>query len=138
MIVVDTSALIEIAVLGSRAADCAVALDEAPRVAMSAGTLSELLIVALGKGGRELRVTVEELLEDFDPRVVDLNASAARKVADVYARYGKGSDSNCLNWGDCYAYSVARELDAPLLYIGKDFSKTDIESVLANPNPEHI
>ena len=103
---------------------------------MSAGTLSELFIVALGKGGANLRVTVEELLADFEPQIIDVNATGARKIADAYARFGKGSDKNCLNWGDCYAYAVASELDAPLLFIGKDFTRTDLRSVLADPLPE--
>jgi ribonuclease VapC len=135
LIVVDTSAIIEIAILGRRATDCAAALDEAHSVAISAGTLSEAFIVALGKGGRKLRLTVEELLSDFQPQVIDVDAMTARKVADVYARYGKGSDINCLNWGDCYAYAVANDLHVPLLFIGKDFGKTDVESVLLNPDP---
>jgi ribonuclease VapC len=135
LIVVDTSALIEIAVLGRRASDCAAALDEAHSVAISAGTLSEAFIVALGKGGQEMRLTVEELLSDFQPRVIDVDAMSARRIADAYARYGKGSDVNCLNWGDCYAYAVANDLHVPLLFIGNDFGKTDIESVLLNPDP---
>jgi ribonuclease VapC len=135
LIAVDTSALIEIAILGRRAEDCAAALDEARGVSMSAGTLSEALIVALGKGGADLRTTVEELLQDFSPKILDVNLSTARRVADAYARYGKGSDANCLNWGDCYAYSVAHELDVPLLFIGKDFTQTDLRSVLSDPSP---
>ena len=57
----------------------------------------------------------------------------ARSVGDAYAMWGKGSAVNCLNWGDCYAYTTARTLDVPILFIGNDFGKTDVFSVLEDP-----
>ena len=125
--------MIEIILSGPRADDCAVAIDQADDLAMSAGTLSEALIVALGKGGPPLRGKLEKLLASFEPTIVSLDAAAARAVGDAYAKWGKGSAPNCLNWGDCYAYTAAQALDAPILFIGNDFGQTDVTSVLANP-----
>jgi ribonuclease VapC len=48
----------------------------------------------------------------------------------AYLRYGKGFHAARLNLGDCFAYALARQLDAPLLYKGDDFAKTDIRSAL--------
>jgi ribonuclease VapC len=133
LIVVDTSVLIEVVITGPRAEECAIAIDRAGDIAMSAGTLSEALIVALGKGGAPLRSALERLIASFDPMIINVDAAAARSVGDAYAMWGKGSATNCLNWGDCYAYTAARVLDAPILFIGNDFGRTDVVSVLENP-----
>lgn len=48
----------------------------------------------------------------------------------AYLRYGKGHHPARLNLADCFAYALAKRLDAPLLYKGDDFSLTDIRSAL--------
>ena len=53
-----------------------------------------------------------------------------RGAADAFLRYGKGRHPARLNLGDCFAYALAKELDAPLLYKGHDFALTDIRSAL--------
>ena len=53
-----------------------------------------------------------------------------RAAADAFLRYGKGRHPARLNLGDCFAYALAKELDAPLLYKGHDFALTDIRSAL--------
>jgi ribonuclease VapC len=62
-----------------------------------------------------------ELCED-----IELGASAL----DAYFRYGKGYHPAQLNLGDCFAYALAKRLNAPLLYRGEDFAQTDIRSAL--------
>ena len=62
-----------------------------------------------------------ELRED-----VELGADALA----AYLRYGKGFHPARLNLADCFAYALAKQLDAPLLYKGDDFAKTDIRSAL--------
>jgi ribonuclease VapC len=56
--------------------------------------------------------------------------ASARHVARAYERWGKGFHPAGLNFGDCFAYALAKEHSCPLLFVGKDFSKTDIASVL--------
>lgn len=62
--------------------------------------------------------------------VVPVTPAAARRVARAYARWGKGANAAALDFGDCFAYEVAKEHDCRLLYVGDDFSKTDIGGVL--------
>ena len=50
--------------------------------------------------------------------------------ADCYAQWGKGVNPAGLNFGDCFAYEVARSHDCPLLFVGEDFARTDVVSVL--------
>jgi ribonuclease VapC len=127
VIAVDTSALMAI-VLGDLAADaCIAALEAEDDVVISAGTLAEALIVATRRNvGQE----VENLIDGLGFQVVTVTPTSARRVAQAYERWGRGADPAALNFGDCFAYEVAKEHACRLLYVGDDFSKTDIEGVL--------
>jgi ribonuclease VapC len=75
---------------------------------------------------------VRELIEQACIRVVALTDTDAHGALAAYARYGKGRGHPAqLNMGDCFAYACARAHDVPLLFIGDDFSRTDIPSALA-------
>jgi ribonuclease VapC len=127
MIAVDTSALMAI-VLGEKEADaCIAALEEDDAVLISAGTVAEALIVAAQRNvADEMAALVDGL--GFD--VVAVTLGAAQRISRAYARWGKGNHRAALNFGDCFAYEVAKENACRLLYVGKDFARTDIESVL--------
>jgi ribonuclease VapC len=56
--------------------------------------------------------------------------AAAKRISGIYSRWGKGVHPASLNFGDCFAYDVAKEHSCRLLYVGGNFSKTDIEGVL--------
>lgn len=105
---------------------CIGVLEAADQVVISAGTLAEALIVAQGKGvAADMIRTVETLRFTVAP----VSEAGARRVAQAYARWGKGRHPAALNFGDCFAYALAKERDCPLLYVGKDFAKTDIQGV---------
>jgi ribonuclease VapC len=123
MIVVDTSALMAIVLSEGGARPCADTLAAEPKVAISAGTLAEALIVA---ARRNIASEMEALIDGLDMEIVSVTPAFARKVADAYARWGKGVDPAGLNFGDCFAYALAREQNCPLLFIGKDFARTDV------------
>jgi ribonuclease VapC len=127
MIVVDTSALMAV-VLDEPAADACIAAFAGEGVLLiSAGTVAEALIVAARRGvGEELA----GLIEGLGFEVVPVTSASARRMADAYGRWGKGIDPAGLNFGDCFAYELARERGCPLLYVGEDFSRTDIASAL--------
>jgi ribonuclease VapC len=59
------------------------------------------------------------------------DTAAARRVGDIYARWGKGQHPAALNFCDCFAYDLAPQHDRPLLFVGNDFAQTDVASVLA-------
>ena len=61
------------------------------------------------------------------PRVT---AAAARRIARAYDRWGKGVRPAALNFGDCFAYEVAKAHGCRLLHVGAEFSRTDLEGVL--------
>jgi len=127
MIAVDTSALMAI-VLGEADADvCMAMLETGPVVLISAGTVAEALIVA---ARRKVAEEMAKLIDGLGFDVVTVTAASARRIAAAYENWGKGVHPAGLNFGDCFAYEVAKAHDCRLLYVGNDFSKTDVESVL--------
>ena len=127
MIAVDTSALMAI-VLGEAEADaCIKVLEVETEVLVSAGTVAEALIVA---AQRNVGEQMTSLIDGLGFEIVTVTPVSARRIAQAYERWGKGLNPPCLNFGDCFAYEVAKEHSCPLLFVGKDFSKTDVESVL--------
>jgi ribonuclease VapC len=127
MIAVDTSALMAILLNEPEADACIAALSTAEQVLISAGTVAEALIVS---ARRNVGESMTRLIDGFGFEVVPLTAASARRIALVYQRWGKGINPAALNFGDCFAYEVAREHSCRLLFVGNDFTGTDIESVL--------
>lgn len=124
MIVVDTSALMAI-LLGEAEADrCADVLEAADTILISSGTMAEAMIVALRRG---LEDEMERLITGLGFEIVPVDAATARNVAAAYGRWGKGVHPAGLNFGDCFAYALAKERGCPLLYVGEDFSRTGLE-----------
>jgi ribonuclease VapC len=125
MIVVDTSALMAI-VLGESEADACISVLEAETdVLVSAGTVAEALIVAARRGvAAEMSILIEEL--GFD--VVPVTHASARRIAETYEQWGKGLHPAGLNFGDCFSYELASARSCRLLYVGNDFSKTDLKT----------
>ncbi len=127
MIAVDTSALMAI-LLDDRNADaCMAALEAENDLLISAGTVVEALIVSARRNvGAEMALLIDGL--GFE--IVSVTPAAARRTAQAYESWGRGVHPAGLNIGDCFAYEVAKEHGCRLLYVGDDFAKTDIESVL--------
>jgi len=128
LIVVDTSALMAIIFDEPDAASCIDCLEVEPSALISAGTLAEALIVA---GRRGVRAEMERLVEGLALEIFPVTALIARKVADAYQEWGKGIHPAGLNYGDCFAYALARAKGCPLLFVGNDFSQTDIQRATA-------
>jgi ribonuclease VapC len=127
LIALDTSALMAI-ILGEDEADtCIKALESETEVLISAGTLAEAMIVA---ATRNVAEEMASLIDGLGVDVVTVTAASARRVAQAYQRWGKGIHPAGLNFGDCFAYEVARAHSCALLFVGDDFAKTDLEGVV--------
>jgi len=127
MIAVDTSALMAIVLNEAAADDCAASLEAEQRILISAATVAEALIVA---GRRDVADEMLRLIDGLGLEVVSVTPASTLRVANAYRRWGKGLHSASLNFGDCFAYEVAKEHSCGLLYVGEDFDKTDVERVL--------
>jgi ribonuclease VapC len=125
MIAVDTSALMAIVLREPAMQRCVAALSVDTEAMISAGTLSEALVVA---GRRGVAEQMAALVEGLALTVVPVSEGVARGVAETYSRWGKGRHPARLNWGDCFSYVTARDQGCPLLYVGDDFARTDLAS----------
>ena len=127
MSVIDTSALMAILFqeLDADRHATAIAADAAPKI--SAATMVEAGAVALRRGGPALLHALESMVAAAGISVVDSSATQSALAIDAYRRYGLGVGAPaCLNFGDCFAYALAKDVDEPLLYQGNDFAKTDV------------
>ena len=99
-------------------------------VRMSSASLFELTLVIDGLKDPELSSDMDELLETLGLEVVDVTARRAALAREANRKFGRKFHPARLNFGDCFAYALAKELDEPLLFKGNDFAQTDIWSAL--------
>lgn len=99
---------------------------------MSAGAYVETAAVLASRvpahADRAL-LELDALLERLRVEIAPLDAAQARAAAAARIRFGKGFGGP-LNFGDTFPYALAKAHDAALLYIGDDFSRTDVVSAL--------
>lgn len=122
-VVIDSSALMAVLLGEPGGLACATVLASEARLLISAGTLAEALVVA---GNRRIGTEMATLVAEGGVEVVPMTAASAARVAEAYAAWGKGHHRAGLNLGDCFAYALAHETGYPLLYVGKDFARTDV------------
>jgi ribonuclease VapC len=79
---------------------------------------------------RDGRFTADRYLSWLESLGVEPFAVESGEALRAYLQYGKGVHRAGLNLGDCFAYALAKALDAPLLYKGGDFALTDVRSAL--------
>lgn len=103
------------------------ALIDANGVLMSAGTLIEIQVVLFRKAAPHLLGTLDAFIERAGISVVPVTKAQAHLSREAFRRYGQRSGHGAaLDFGDCFAYALAREEGAPLLYKGEDFALTDV------------
>ncbi len=128
MIVLETSALMAIVLDEPRAADITEVMTSADELAISAATVAEALIVARRRGVGD---AMAALIAGLGVTIAPVTPPDAEAVADAYDRWGRGVHPAGLNFGDCFAYALAKSRACPLLFVGDDFAQTDIESALS-------
>ncbi len=129
MIVVDTSAIIGIALDEQDAGPLLSAISAADEALISAPTALELEIVLRGKTGPN-GPSAKRVLEDLVIDIMPFSAEHLVEAIAAFNRYGRGRHPAALNFGDCFSYGLAKTMGAPLLFKGDDFAQTDIRSAL--------
>lgn len=135
MMIVDASAVIAIMFEEAEAPDCMSALKTDASCLISAVNYVEAGTVMAGriKGGdrHEAIADLDEFLSDFQILIAPIDENLARAAMRARVDYGKGFGTRGgLNFGDCFAYALAKLRSAPLLYVGNDFSLTDVQPAL--------
>ena len=125
--IIDSSALLAIVF---REPDCASLLERieaAPAVAAGTPTLAETGIVLQARIGAAADGLLERLLDEMSIEEVPFGEVHWREAVDAYRRFGRRRHAASLNFGDCMTYAAARLSGEPLLYVGEDFGRTDLE-----------
>ncbi len=129
MIVVDASALVAIGQDEPDADGMLCVLETSERAIISPVNAVEAGLVLVGRGVLEHPEAYNRWLRILDVEVDQEPIDHAFAIRS-YLTYGRGYHPAKLNLGDCFAYALAKRLNAPLLYKGDDFSQTDIVSAL--------
>jgi len=128
---VDTSAIIAILRNEPAGTRCADALAEAEVARISAATYLEAAIVVDGSRSPVLSRQFDDLIEAAGMMIAPVTERHVQLARAAYRTFGRGSGHPArLNFGDCFAYALARETDDPLLFVGSDFAHTDIRSAV--------
>lgn len=129
--IVDASALLAIVRKESLSAVCFQALLDAKFMRISAANYLEAALVVDGLRDSAASEELDELLGRFSVVIEPVTEAQVRIAREAHRRFGRGSGHPAkLNFGDCFAYALAKDLDEPLLFIGQDFVHTDIRRVL--------
>ena len=124
--IVDTSALLAVLQQEPDAEAVSRALMQGHPRRLSAASYVETSIVVEARhadaGIREL----DNLLHRASIEIVAVDEPQARLAREACRHFGKGRHKAGLNFGDCFAYDLAKSFDEPLLSTGKDFRMTDI------------
>lgn len=126
--VVDTSALIAILLLEPEAERFTRTIADAQPRLISAANLFEAAIVIEGRLGPEAGGDLDDFVADVGLEVEPVTLEQVRVARHAYRTYGRGYHSAGLNFGDCFAYALAKTVGVPLLFKGSDFALTDIRS----------
>ncbi len=130
-IVLDTSVFVSIFKNESSSAQLERTLLRARNVLVPAVCLVELAL--LSRVSDKMYSWASQLVEGAGYQLVDLSLAEARLAATAAQIYGKGSGHRAkLNFGDCLVYAVAKHREMPLLFVGNDFSHTDLVPALAS------
>jgi ribonuclease VapC len=127
--VLDTSALLVILLGEPEASVFADIISQDPKRLLSAGSALELMIVIEARkgeaGGRELDLLLHRAKID----IVPFDNEQAEIARTAWRRFGKSNHPAGLNYGDCFAYALAKISGERLLFKGNDFCQTDISFI---------
>ena len=125
--VVDTSALVAIALSEPARPGLLAALESVASRVLSSVSLLEAGIVLRARSGQEAVTLLYQLVEELVGEIVPFDEAQARLAIAAFGRFGKGMGHRAqLNFGDCAVYALATVRRSPVLATGNDFSATDL------------
>ncbi|MBI3959270.1 MAG: type II toxin-antitoxin system VapC family toxin [Chloroflexi bacterium] len=124
--IIDTSALLAILLREEEAEEFTRAIATEPVCRMSAANFLEAAINIDSRGGAEASRQLDFFIRQTGIEIAAVTADQAQIARQAYQDFGKGRHKAGLNFGDCFAYALARATGEPLLFKGNDFIHTDI------------
>lgn len=128
--ILDASAVLAVVFGESDFREFNAAMNRAPTLSMSAVNYLEAAIRVDGMSDPRLAASLKRLIEINGVAVLSATRRHAELAREAYRRFGKGNHKANLNFGDCFAYALAKDSGEPLLFKGNDFRQTDILSAL--------
>ncbi len=128
--IVDSSAMLAILLGAPDAPALLEALVEAERPRMSVANWLEVAMLIEEKGGRLASLRFDEFFRTAGIELAAVDAAQADAARTAWRHFGRHKHSARLNFGDCFAYALAKRTGETLLFSGDDFSRTDIEPAL--------
>ncbi|MCA9918239.1 MAG: type II toxin-antitoxin system VapC family toxin [Anaerolineales bacterium] len=125
--VIDSSAILALLMNEPEAEQLAIAIDQAAIRRMSVANFLEASIVIEARHGLAGGSKLDELIEKAHISMEPVTVEQAEIARIAYRAFGKGRHPAGLNFGDCFAYALAKTQNEPLLFKGDDFTKTDIQ-----------
>jgi ribonuclease VapC len=134
VIVVDTSAVVAIFRQESDAASYAQRIADDDQPLMSAANIVETSLVLRGLKritSEQAERWLDEFLVAAGIRIEQVTTEHVQLARRAHIQFGKGTGHPAnLNFGDCFAYALARAASEALLFKGDDFSQTDVIAAL--------
>jgi len=125
--VLDTFAIIAILQNEPEADHLISVMQNAESLRVSAASVVELGIVMYARYGDAGELEVDQFIHRLNISILPVSAEQAELARTAYRKYGKGIHSAGLNYGDFFSYALAVSLQEELLFVGQDFSKTDVK-----------
>ena len=125
--IVDTSAVLAVLFREPDAERYARAILTASPCRMSVASLLEASLV-IGGRGHATDAELDAFVEEAEVELMPVTREQVESARLAWRRFGKGNHEAALNFGDCFAYALARTTGEPLLFKGDDFKRTDVEA----------
>ena len=126
--VIDTSAIVAILRNDSRADALRRAIVADPLRLVPATCVLEGRMVLVSRRGEHVIAEIDLWLTKISASVIAVDADLADVATQAWLAYGKGRHPASLNFADCFSYALAKRAEEPLLFVGEDFSKTDLRA----------
>ena len=128
--IVDTSAILSVLLDEPSAPRILEAIVDAPAPRMSAANWLEVAMIVEERGGRLASLRLDEFFRTAAIEVAPVTVEQASAARNAWRYFGRHKHSARLDFGDCFAYALAKTAGETLLYTGEDFGRTDVEPAL--------
>ena len=126
--VIDTSAIVAMLRNEPEALRLEKALVADPIRLVPATCVLEARMVLVSRRGEHALAEIDLWLGTIEANTIPVDADLVDLATQAWLTYGKGRHSAALNFADCLSYALAKRANEPLLFVGNDFSQTDIEA----------
>lgn len=125
-VAVDTSAIVEVMIQGPQAEAVLETMNAANLAFVTSVARVETAFVMMGRYGWK-RAQFDHAWDNLGMQEIPVGPAEAALAINAFDAWGKGRGTAGLNFGDCFSYALAIGRRVPLLFIGDDFAKADVD-----------